>query len=95
VKKLLLTGIAALFLATPSSAEKMTMQCGDLEVLVVVKRNPDTGLWTKIDVYPANPNMTMRTDDKQLEVRDCWLHINDKKCIATKHWICFENDKGC
>src|SRR5260221_4019212 len=70
MRKVLLAVVAAALAVTPASAEKMTMLCGNLEVLVVVKRNPNTSRWTKIDIYPADPNTTMTTEDKQLEVKE-------------------------
>jgi hypothetical protein len=96
MRKVLLAGVASALAVTPASAEKMTMLCGNLEVLVVVKRNPNTSRWTKIDIYPADPNTTMTTEDKQLEVKeDGYLYINDKKCIATLYWICPADGSTC
>jgi hypothetical protein len=90
VKKLLLTGVAALsLLAATPSAEKMTMLCGDVEALVTVKRNPN-----KIDIYFTDPKM--KIEDQRAEVRDDgYLYLNDRKCIATLHWICPADERTC
>jgi hypothetical protein len=84
-------GVAAfsLLAATPASAEKMTMLCGDVEAIVTVKRNPN-----KIDIYLTDPKM--KIEDQRAEVRDDgYLYLNDKKCIATLHWICPADERTC
>jgi hypothetical protein len=88
VKRLFFTGIVALFLATPASAEKMTMQCGDIEALVTVQYIDGK---RKIDIYPTDSHG--RTLDAYVENGN--LYINDEKCVPTKHWICPADDKVC
>jgi hypothetical protein len=88
MKKLLLAGVAALLLATPSSAEKMTMQCGDIEALVIVQYIDGK---RKIDIYPTDSHG--RTLDGYVENGN--LYINDEKCVPTKYWICPADDKVC
>ena len=97
MKKLLLTGITALSVlgASAASAEKMTMLCGDLEVLVIVTRPPGKpNVYEKVDIYPADSNSKLTTDMDSY-VRAGELYINDKKCIVKMYWICPADDRTC
>ena len=96
MKRLFLTSVAVLFLATGMAhAEKMTMLCGDLEVLVIVKRPPDKpNVYEKVDIYPADSNSKLTTDMDSY-VRAGELYINDKKCVVKKYWICPADERVC
>jgi hypothetical protein len=56
--------------ATPASAEKFTMLCGDLELLVVVKLRLDNSY--KTDIYPSE------NERRPFEVRDGALYVDGK-----------------
>ena len=94
--KALLASVAALFLATGTAhAEKMTMLCGDLEVLVIVTRPPGKpNVYEKVDIYPADSNSKLTTDMDSY-VRAGELYINDKKCIVKMYWICPADERTC
>jgi hypothetical protein len=88
MKAAIIAGCVTLLLVAPSSAEKMTMQCGDIEALVTVQYIDGK---RKIDIYPTDSYG--RTLDAYVENGN--LYINDEKCVPTKYWLCPADDKVC
>jgi hypothetical protein len=89
MKTVAVAALAACLSVESAQAEKVSMQCGAVELIVEFERDPKNSQWMlpeTIKLFAADPNLKLEDHHAYREVGN--IFVDDEKCVVTKYWVC-------
>jgi hypothetical protein len=84
-----LLATAAIVGSTLAQAEKVSMQCGPVELIVEFERDPKNSQWMlpeTIKLFSADPSVKVEDHHAYREAGN--IFVDGEKCVVTKYWLC-------